>query len=670
MLQVSDRYLLYLGPAGSGRTEMLRRRYRELTQDHVPTDRILVLTASSGQASEWRHKMDLKAHGPLRIWSYFGFVQEELRIHFGAIQEAVPELRRFTAPEFATVETSHHIMRGLVEERAPAFAEVAASPQRIAIQIASNINTVAAASGVPLHEIGPRLEAASRRDRYAVYTAVQEVLEAYRRITLESGVLDYGTSLELFRSVLLRSPLYGSSLQRRYRHLLVDDLDESSPAQQEFMAVAAPLLDSCAFAFNLDGGHSVFMGAQPTLAMQRFRPDSSVAELERSHTCSEKMFSFGDGLYRRIMGGVRPSRRFEDVVQEQIRTDLRGEMIKEVAQAIGRLIGRGVSPGQIAVISPHIDRALEVAVRRTVPGGKVQNLSLSRRLLDERAARAVITLASLAHPQWAVSLGRGAVADALRVLLELDPIRASVLADQVIRAGALPALDDTDLRRRVGFERSEAYDRLKTWIEERSGREHEIDEFCQAVFGELLAPLRPERETVHSTQQLLFSAHRFRRAMERVRPDEVHGSGYLTMLLEGTVAADPLESYLHDEGALVLATPFAYLSGHLTSQYQVWVDVASDAWFPNDVKELANPIVLSPQWQKGDVWTDSMANRRRQENGARTVRALARRCTGRLLLAESQLSAWGVEQEGGLSNALADLIVITAGRFGKGVGGA
>lgn len=669
-----DRNLLFLGPAGSGRTEMLRRRYNELTGGGVPTDRILVLAATSGRASEWRRETRLGAHGPLRIWSFFGFVQEELREHWGALQEAVPHLRRHTAPEFLNVETAHHLMRGLVDERAPALAGVNASPQRIAIQIASNLNTVAAASGVPLHEIARRMEAAMARPQDGpLWGAVQEALEEYRRLCLESGVLDYGSSLDLYRTVLLDSPSYQEGLGRRFRHLLVDDLDESVAVQQEFMAAAAPLMESCAFAFNLDGGHAAFMGAQPNLALQRFRPDCSVIEREHSYTCSQEMFAFSEALFRRMTGGRREGRRHDRVVAEHIRTDLRGEMIREVASAIAGLLHRGISPGQIAVISPHVDRALEVAVRRAVPGQKVQNLSLSRRLLDERAARAVITLASLAHPQWGVGLGPSAVSDALNVLLGLDPIRASLLAHEVVRSGQLPDLDESGLRRRAGFERSEAYDALRAWLEEARGREWEIDTFCQAVFGELLAPLRPDREAIHSTQQLLLSSHRFRRAMERLDPEGTHGRGYLSMLMEGTVAAEPLEAYRTDPDALVLATPFAYLTAArpageqdegLSHPHHVWVDVASDAWYPSDVKELANPHVLAPTWHGGHRWLDSMNVRRRQENGARTVRALLRRCRGSLIVAESMLSTWGAEQDGGLSAALADLVV--AGRAGGG----
>ncbi|HWI63497.1 MAG TPA: hypothetical protein VNT75_16795, partial [Symbiobacteriaceae bacterium] len=321
-----------------------------------------------------------------------------------------------------------------------------------------------------------------------------------------------------------------------------------------------------------------------------------------------------------------------------------------------------VKPGDIAVITPHVDKALEVTARqvlgaRAVPV-KVQNVSLSRRLVDEPYARSIITLAGLVHPHWKIPRdSAGSFSNAMQLLLKLDPIRASILGDAVWRAGDLPDLDEAGLRRRVGFERAEAYEYLRHWVQEARRKEWGTDEFAQAAVAEVMAPLVGELKpaTLHTCQQLLMSAHRFRQAMERFG-EHAYGSEYIKMLTEGTVAAEPLEAYDPQKDAVTLATPFAYLSARLTSQYQLWVDISSDGWYPSDVKELANPHVLSRRWDEENRWTDSLNKKSRQYNAARTAKALVRRCKGRLILAECGLTAWGVEQEGGLAEAFTDLI--------------
>jgi hypothetical protein len=653
---------LILGGTGSGKTTALMRRYYEWIRGGARTDQVLVLTAGAAHSSFWRKNLKMEAHGPIEAHSFFGFIQRELNLFWAPVQAALPQLKAWVRPEFLNVEIAHHLMRGLVEPREADFtAQVKASPQRIAIQIASNLSTVAAASGLSPGEMARRLAAADREEKAPLYEMVHALLENFREQCLAAGILDYGLSLHLFTGVLMQHGPYLDHLRAQYRYLLVDDLDESVPAEQDFLAALTGQMEQAVLAFGIDGGHGSFMGADPTSALQRFRPGAQEVELTGSYTCSAEAFDFGQAMNNRIMG-KRPERRFTGIVEERIAMELRGDMIEAVVEKVIALVDRGVPPGEIALISPHVDRALEVTANRTLGARAipVQNLSLSRRLVDEPYARAIITLAGLVYPHWKIPHETaGSFTNAMQLLLKLDPIRASILGDAIWRPPVeLPDLDATGLRRRIGFERAEAYEYLKKWVHDAQKREMGTDEFAQAVVSEVMAPLVGDElttEKLHACQQLLLSAHRFRQAMERFG-DGAYGSEYVKMLTEGTVAAEPLEAYDPAKDAITLATPFSYLTSRLTSQYQIWVDISGDGWYPNDVKELANPHVLSRRWEEGDRWTDTRNNRIRQANAARTVRALIRRCRGRLILAECSLTPWGQEQEGGLSEAFGDLI--------------
>lgn len=624
------------------------------------TDQVLVLTAGSIHSANWRKNLKLEAHGPVDALSFFGFIQRELNLFWAPVQAAVPALKHWVRPEFLNIEIAHHLMRGLVDPLEAEFsAQVKASPQRIAIQIASNLSTVAAAAGLSAGETARRLATADRQEKAQLYEMVHGMLEAFREKCLQAGILDYGLSLHLFTGVLMQHAPYREHLRARYRYLLVDDLDESVPAEQDFVAALAGEMEQVVYAFGTDGGHAGFMGADPVSALQRFRPGAAVTELSGSRTCSVEAFDFGEAMAERIMGR-RPARRFTGIVEDRIATDLRGDMIEQLVQKVIALVDRGVPAGEIALISPHIDKALEVTAQRALSARHipVQNLSLSRRLVDEPYARAIITLAGLVHPQWRIPRdSAGSFANAMQLLLKLDPVRSSILGDAIWRLGDLPDLDESGLRRRVGFERSEAYEYLRHWVQDARQREWPTDAFAQAVVSEVMAPLVGDltAEKLHACQQLLVSAHRFRQAMERFG-DDAYGSEYVKMLTEGTVAAEPLEAYDPARDAVTLATPYAYLSSRLSSQYQIWVDISGDGWYPNDVKELANPHVLSRRWEEGERWTDTRNNRIRQANAARTVKALIRHCRGRLILAECSLTPWGQEQEGGLAGAFGDLI--------------
>jgi hypothetical protein len=525
------------------------------------------------------------------------------------------------------------------------------------VQIGSSLNTVAAGAGLLPAEMAARMIKADRPEKGPLYETARVLLEEFRHTCLQAGVLDYGLAIHLFVNVLMTDAGYLDHLRSRFRYLLVDDLDETVPAEHDFIAAVASTMAQVVYAFNTDGGHSGFMGADPTSALQRFRPTAEVVALTGSHTCSLEAYRFADALSLRIMG-QRTDERAGEIVAAQITSELRGEMMTLVAETVQRLITAGTPPGEIAVITPHVEKALEVTLHRSLAGlAPVQNLSLSRRLVDDPHARAIITLAGLVHPHWNIPRdSAGFITNAVQLLLKLDPIRAAILGDAIWRKGELPDLDEVGLRRRIGFRQAESYEYLRQWVEQAKAREWPTDTFAQAVVAELFAPLMGDLqvETLHSCQQLLLSAYRFRTAMQRFG-DGAYGSAYIKMLTEGTVAAEPLEAYDASEKAVLLTTPFAYLGSRRTSTYQVWVDLSGSGWYPNDVKELANPHVLSRRWEDGERWSDTRNNRIRQANAARTVRALLRRLTGRLILADCSLTPWGYEQEGGLSEAFAEL---------------
>ena len=650
---------LLIGPTGSGKSTALQRRYYELVRSGVRTDQILVLVTGAAAAAAWRRALALETAGPLEIHGYFGLVQRELTLFWADVQGAEPDLREWVRPQFLNVEVAHHLMRARVDEAAAAFTALKASLQRIAIQIVSNLSTVAAAASLTPAEAAERLTAAHGAGRNAaLFQAVQGLLEGYRTECRRAGLLDYALALDLYQRRLLPLAHYQAHLRRRYRHLLVDDLDETAPAEQDFIAAIAAGMESAWLAFGPDGGHSGFMGARPELALARFGRVGRRQTLTGSHTCSPACFRLGDDLAATVREQA-VTNRYGDVVEEWIHCELRSEMLEKAAEKAAALLARGVRPGAIAIVTPHVDAALTAVTQRRLDGVPVHNLSFSRRLLDEPLARAIVTLFALVHPQWEINLHAGAVAASLAVLLRLDAVRCALLGDAIAaRRSELPDLDDAGLRRRVGFERAEAYAQLRAWVAEKRGREWPTDAFVQMAIAELLLPLLGELQPgeVYACQQLLLSAHRFRLAMEHFGPG-AYGSHYIKMLTEGTVAAEPLQAYSVPAGHLLLATPFAYLSARCSSEYQLWLDISGSGWYPSDVKELANPHVLVPGWPPGEQWTDRRSRLVRQANAARTARALVRRCRHRLVLAECDLGAWGEEQQGGgLATAFGDLI--------------
>lgn len=634
-----DRTLL-VGPGGSGRTRRLMEIYQQIARQHS-TDNILVLLRNARDVRDWREGIDLPWAGPLHVYTYFGWIQRELRRYW-------PRTDQWLEPEFLTVETGQFTMLEQVDKLADRFAPLVTSRERLAIQLGSCL-VLAALNGLDRRQIGTRLAGAAGADD-EVYAAAQAAMNGYVEKLKRNGALDYALAVEAYRK-LSRQHWYRRMLELQFRCLLVDDTDEMPPAAHDFIELLLEWCEKGVLVFATDGGHSSFFGADPKGAWQRF----GRGKVELIRPCSWP--AAGASLYAALVGGRMPQ-PCRGPELELIEQDLRSQMLEAVGDKVYQLVTAGVAPAEIAVLSPLADKVLEhvLATRLKREGVSLNVLTKNRRLIDQPYVRAMMTLAILAHSHWELDWGVPDLAQSLELLLKVDPVRAWLLSRQVRDFRLLPL--EPWLRERVGFKAAGDYDLLRRWLEGyREHTEQPIDLFFQRVFGELLSRLPPARDDLVVCRQLMVSAQKFLRTARRF-PDlaEQPGPAFIRMLSAGTVAAESLLEPETKQTAVVLSTPYAYISGHHRSRVQVWADCTSWRWFQQDSREVLNPHVLSRSWPQGERWSDQYSRDTSILNGARTVRALLRRCTGRLIAAGANVDSHGYEQDGPLLALLYEVL--------------
>jgi hypothetical protein len=555
---------------------------------------------------------------------------------------------RWLEPEFLTVETSQFAMLRHLKALLPEFAGLVTSPERLAIQLGSCL-VLAGLNGIPRQEIGERLARAMPQKDPVIFKAAQKAMDLYRQELEAAGALDYGYAVELYRE-LLADEEYREGL-KAFQHLLVDDAQEQSPAAHDFIQVLLGHVKTAVLSFSTDGGHAGFFGADARGAWQRFGALGGV-QLVRPRT--RQWLARSGALYRSLLGGSLPILPTAGPHVELLHADLRSELMDKVGGRVVRLLESGIPPAEIAVIAPMADKVLEhtLAVHLHRVGVSLNVLTKNRRLLDEPYVRALMTIALLAHPQWELDWGLPDLAQSLQLLLRLDPVRAWLLGRQVRENRLLPL--EVWQRERVGFKAAQGYDLLRQWLEEyRQGPEQPLDLFFQRVFGELLSRLPPARDDLVVCRQLMVSAQKFLATARRFPAlAEEAGPAFMRLLSAGTVAAESLLEPATREQAVVLTTPYAYISGHYRTRVQVWMDCTSRRWFQQDVREIVNPHVLKPGWREDQVWSDEMNEALTRENGARVVRALLRRCGEVLVAAAANIDSQGFEQDGPLLEAL------------------
>lgn len=636
-----------VGAGGSGKTEELWRRYDNLCREGG-TDSVLVLLWNARDVRDWRARVDFPQGGPLNIYTYFGWVQRELRRCWPRLR---PWGQRWLEPEFLTVETGQFTMLRHLQARQAEFAGLITSPERLAIQLGSCL-VLAALNGVPFSQIGSRLAAAMPGVDLSVYGSAQGVLDSYIQSAEEAGVLDYGLAVALYQE-LLTADWYRRELGQ-FKHLLADDVDEQSPAAQDLIAVLFEQAASATLVFSTDGGHAEFFGADPRGAWLRFGQAGKIKILR-----SPRQYLGASRAVRRALLSepppLKPRRR---PTVELMQEDLRSELLDRVGERVVRLLAQGVPATEIAIIAPIADSVLEhtLAARLGEAGAPLRVLAKNRRLIDEPYVRGMMTLALLAHPQWQLDWGVPDLAQSLELLLKLDPVRGWLLSRQV-RDSTMPPLELWQ-RERVGFRAAQGYDLLRQWLAEyRRGPEQPLNLFFQRIFGELLSRLPPARDDLLVCRQLLVSAHKFMATAQRLDLGENAGAAFIRLLSAGTVAAESLLAPEKQAQAVILTTPYAYLAGHFHSRVQVWLDCSSRRWFQQDARELVNPHVFRRGWPGDQAWTDACNEGVSRQNGGRVARALLRRCGQSLILAAANVDSQGYEQDGQLLEAVTDALL-------------
>ena len=110
------------------------------------------------------------------------------------------------------------------------------------------------------------------------------------------------------------------------------------------------------------------------------------------------------------------------------------------------------------------------------------------------------------------------------------------------------------------------------------------------------------------TSRLIESVQKFRRVAAKSLAQEAipPGKEYIQMVEQGVIAAQYLESWqLEDEDSVLIAPAYTYLMSNYPVTAQFWLDIASRSWSERLSQPLTHPYVLSRNWPRDKVWTDT-----------------------------------------------------------------
>ena len=666
--------LFVSGVTGTGKTTAGVERIRFLLNQGIPADSILLLTPQRTLQEPYLDLLespDRMAGGEVTPATIGGLARRMCDLFWSLAAEEAGFRNPDQPPIFLTLETAQyymaHLVRPLIEEHGY-FDSVTINRNRLYSQIIDNLNK-AAIVGFPHTEIGTRLDTAWFGDpaQRRVYADAQECANLFRQYCYDHNLLDFSLQFEIFKNILWRNDQARSYLTQTYRHLIYDNVEEDVSASHDILDEWLPEFDSALLLYDQGAGYRKFLGGDPASGYDLNRRCEAVIELNESFVSSSNVIQLSNAMIAAITNQSEIEADGSQPAMEFIMTHFHPEMLDQVVEKIRLLIEAGTPPSEIVVLAPYLSDSLRFSISNRLDAAGIpwRSNRPSRSLRDEPASKALLTLSALAHPTWNVHPSKFDIAHALMFALGTDLIRAQLLADIVYgqRDLRLSTFDqiNPETQERITFALGARYSMLREWIENyRMDQPLPLDFFLRRLFGEVLSQpdfgFHANLDAVRIAASLVESIKKFRNAMEPIQDLSGFDLGmeYITMLQDGVIAAQYLESWRNeDKDAVLVAPAYTFLMMNRPAAFQFWLDPGSDGWSQRVSQPLTHPYVLSRYWDasSGRAWLDSDEVEMEIETLSRLVGGLLARCREKIFLALSDLGAAGFEQRGALLRA-------------------
>lgn len=660
-----------LGAAGTGKTTALQQRLVRLLTLGEPAYTILVMVAEPDHAPAYLdavHRSGLGPYADLKITTYNQMAQEMVALFWPLVARPSGFARPYQPPTFLSYDLAQllmwHVITPMLHEGA--FADLRLRPQQIVSQLLDTLNR-AALNGLSLTEaIGRQKRTwAGEADRLIHLDDAAQAARTFRQSCRDNSLLDLSLTVRVFDTQLVHHEVFTNYFRERYRHLVVDNMEEQTPAGQNFVRELMDVTQTTAVAYDGGGGYKRFLAADPDGARNFYHRSVYHFQFEESFTTTPALVSLSNIVENFLMFTNHPTAGAEPALLGVVYGRYRREMGQNLAHFLLELMAeRGLAAYDIAIIAPYLDGALRYMLGKALKEAGLPYRELRRRSSprDEPRVRAWLTWLALAYPTWGVKPSAYDVAEALTLSIHgFDPARAELITERLYRPEVPDLSPVSELPQRivdrVGFDLVGLVEELRLWLAGADANlplDRGLHDLFQLLSEKRFQPV-PDVAGAAVCDWLVKAATRLRQSAEAIgfkTPADI-GAAFIDGIHNGLVTANPPDlGDPPDPEGVTISTIYGYLLAGNPVRVQVWLETAATGWWDIPNQPLSNAFVLAQSYEASRPWTMEEDYRIRNELLSRIVRGLTARCAEGVVLATSDLDRRGVRQDGPLWRAL------------------
>jgi DNA helicase-2/ATP-dependent DNA helicase PcrA len=348
--------LLILAGAGSGKTRTLTYRVAYLLSQGVRPSEILLLTFTNKAAKEMLHRVhDLTGVEPGRFWggTFHSIGNRALRIY----GEAIGLPKNFTILD---ADESESMLKQVVETENRLFFKDKTNPKPGPL---FNVLSLARNTQRTLADTVERY--------FPQYAEIKHMLPpfatAYAEKKRAQSVLDYDDLLELWLELLQKAPDVAAYFAQRFRHVVVDEYQDTNTIQSQIIDALAPHHRVMAVGDDAQCIYS-WRGAdfENIMTFEDRHPGTVIHRIETNYRSTPQILQLANGVleaqpkgrhFDKELRACRKNGQKPLVVQAIDDREQADFILKRIRSLIN---DDGVSPGEIAILYRSHFHALEI----------------------------------------------------------------------------------------------------------------------------------------------------------------------------------------------------------------------------------------------------------------------------------------------------------------------
>ncbi|MCR5265137.1 MAG: UvrD-helicase domain-containing protein [Cyanobacteria bacterium RUI128] len=552
----------------------------------------------------------------IKIYTFNGLIYNTILDNWGILENKITKPTNLINPNLSGLEISQYLLKQIVkEEEVKGYNSKKSLLHQIFRRYSLIVN----------NNLSPKdVEKKSQILGEAFGEDAARIINRFKSKTIDLRTFDYIRQAQIFSHIFKNTDYF-----KNIKYLIVEDADELTPLAYDFIESIKPQLKESLILTDKNGGSRCGYLCADGDFVRRLENifNEKIEDVQENKNIL--------ALRENILNSDKQPLDNLSVYSVSKRVD----MLEKALEVINELLGKGIKPNEISVITPVQDRILKHIFKSELKNAYPLFISGNEKLADNPLIKTVITV---------LKLSENKVVDEYEIRVILSkylgiPVKiCKTIFDNYKQENTLLPAD-------LGCY-TNSYTDFLNMLEELKRKDLPLSEKAFFVYSNFIKKVN--KYDLAKFNFFMKELQDFEKVFENNKPDSFEEE-VLNQIENSIISENPYMTLDTGDKDLIISTPQKIIDNKIKTKYQVWLDTSSQEWIITDIGPLYNSWVFQKSWEK-ESYTIEDNIRLSREKTCKTLRKLCLN-TEKIVAFSSLFDAQGVENFGGIEQYLIPL---------------